>query len=263
MLPVPVGQNADWLTPVNAAYAYQQPDNNSLGGIAILGMLDNSSIDSLPRSFDTNLLLNEDFGFLLSAKAFMKNIILPSLPKAFQGNSHVYDFALNADNSITLSRGFNLNSVKVGLIYYTPNVTAVNYHLDDNSMRCYVATSTDITGLAQAYVTNSVTSNNLSAFNVFSRTLSFLNDPNKSTTQDSHIPCWEKVLGGLTFGIMNVVIEAVSLAIENSVGDLTSTKTAQALGNVAPGLVSWSGQKSIKVNAGGLSDNVFMQGSLN
>ena len=126
-----------------------------------------------------------------------------------------------------------------------------------------MATHTDITGLAQAYVTNSVTSNNLAAFDADSRTLSFLNDPNKSTTQDVYIPCWEKVLGALTFGIMNVVIEAVSLAIENSVGDLTSSKTAQALGDVAPGLVSWSGQQSIRVNAGGLADNVYMQGSLN
>lgn len=263
VLPVPTGQNADWLTPIRATYAYQQPIDKALGGIAILGVLSSASINNLPRTFDTNLLLNKDFGFILSGQAFMQNVILPSLPGAFQGNCHVNDFRLNADGSITMAEGFNLNSVKVGLIDYTPNVTAVNYHIDDNSMRCYVATSTDITGLTDAYVTNSVTSNNVSTFNVSTRTLSFLNDPNKSSTQDSHIPCWEKVLGSLTLGIMNVVIEAVSLAIENSVGDLTSSKTAQSLGNLAPGLVSWSGQQSITVNAGGLVDNVYMQGSLN
>lgn len=263
MLPVPTGQNADWLSPVNVAYAYQQPVDNSLGGIAILGMLNNSPIDNLPRNFDTNLLLDKDFGFVLSGKAFMQNVILPSLPAAFQGNCHVNDFSLNPDGSITMSEGFNLNSVRVGLIDYTPNVTSVNYHIDDNSMRCYVETSTDITGLSDAYVTNSVTSNNMSAFDVSSRTLSFLADPNMATTQDSHIPCWEKVVGALTLGIMNVVIEAVSLAIQNSVGDLTSSKTAQSLGNLAPGLVSWSGQQSITINVGGLADNVYMQGSLN
>jgi hypothetical protein len=84
-----------------------------------------------------------------------------------------------------------------------------------------------------------------------------------STTQDSHIPWWEDVLGVFTLGIMNLVIAAVSLAIQNSVGNLTSSKTAQSLGSVAPGLVSWSGQESINVNRGGLSDNVYMQGSLN
>ncbi|SRR6266481_474928 len=262
MLPVPTGQNSDWLMPVNSAYAYQQPVDNSLGGIAILGMLSNSSINTLPLTFDTNLLLDKDFGFILSSQAFTQNVILPSLPASFQGNCNVNDFTMNPDGSITMAEGFNLNSVRVGLIDYTPNVTAVNYQIDDNSMRCYVATSTNITGLTDAYVTNSVTSDNVSAFDVSTRTLSFQQDPNMSTTQDSHIPCWETVVGGLTLGIMNVVIEAISLAIENSVGGLTSSKTAQSLGSLAPGLVSWSGQQNITINAGGLNDNVYMQGSL-
>lgn len=263
MLPVPVGENANWLTPVNAAYAYQQHDDNTLGGIAILGVLDDTSINSLPLNFDTNLLLDHDFGFILSAKAFMKNVILPALPNAFKGNCHVNDFKLNNDGSITMAHGFNLNSVKVGLIDYTPEVTSVNYHIDDTTMRCYVATHTDITGLTQAYVTNSVTSNNPSAFNTDTRTLSFQKDPHMSTTQNTHIPCWEKVAGAFTLGIMNVVIEAVSLAIEDSVGNVTSSKTAQSLGNIAPGLVSWNGQKNVNINAGGLADNVYMQGTLN
>ena len=263
MLPVPTGQNADWLAPANATYAYQQPVGGALGGIAVLGVLSNRSINNLPPRFDTNLLLDKDFGFMLSGPAFMQHVILPSLPMGFQGNCHTNDFTVNADGSITRAEGFNLNDVRVGLINYTPNVTAVNYHIDDTTMRCYVATSTDITGLKDAYVTNTVTSNNPSAFNPATRTLSFRNDPHKSTTQDSHIPCWEKGLGALTLGIMNVVIDAVSLAIQNSVGDLTSSKTAQSLGNLAPGLVRWSGQQSVTVDAGGLADNVYMQGSLN
>ncbi|WP_082710302.1 TULIP family P47-like protein [Burkholderia sp. TSV86] len=263
MLPVPTGQNADWLTPVNVAYAYQQPINNSLGGIAILGMLSNRSIDSLPRNFDTNLLLNKDFGFILSGQAFMQNVIIPSLPAAFQGNCHMNDFSLNSNGSITMRERFDLNSVRVGLIDYTPTVTAVNYHIDDSSIRCYVATSTDISGLSGAYVTNSVTSNNMSAFNVSSRTLSFLADNEMTITKDSHIPCWEQAIGILTLGIMNIVIDAISLAIQNSVGNLTSSKTAQSLGKLAPGLVTWSGQQSITVNAGGLANNIYMQGSLN
>jgi Clostridium P-47 protein len=262
VLPVPVGQNADWLTPSAAAYAYQQPIDGSLGGIAILGVLGGGSSANLPRTFDTNLLANEDFGFLLSAQSFQKNVILPSLPGAFRGNCQVGDFALSPGGVITSSERFNLDSVKVGLIDYTPNVSAVSYHIDDDSMRCYVATSTDITGLRDAYVTNSVTSNNVASFDPSSRTLSFGADPHMAVTQDTHIPCWEKALGALTFGIMNVVIEAVSLAIETSVGNVTSSKTAQALGNLAPGLVSWSGQRSIAVNAGGLADNVYMQGKL-
>lgn len=262
MLPAPSSDSAGWLTPVSASYAYQQRDDNTLGGIAILGVLDNSPIGELPRDFDTRLLRDEDFGFLLSAKALMRHVILPSLPAAFRGNCHRNDFKLNTDNTITLAEDFYLDSVRPALIWYRPRVTNVRFEIADDAMRCYVATHTDITGLAQAYVTNSVTSRNLAAFNAATRTLSFLRDPHTSSTQDPHIPCWEKVLGSLTFGIMNVVIEAVALSIENAAGNVTSQKTAQALGDIAPGLVSWNGQNGITVNAGGLAGNVYMQGRL-
>jgi hypothetical protein len=263
LLPTPVGENADWLTPVSSAYCYQQPvDTTALGGIAILGALTNADVSGYPANFDSTLLAGEDFGFVLSAQAFMQNVILPALPASFQGNCNAGDLTLNADGSITMGQGFNLNDVTVGAIDYTPSVTSLRYAINDTAMDCYVATSTDITGLVDASVSNSVTSSNQSTFDVQTRLLSFADDPNKSTTEDTHIPWWESVLGALTLGIMNVVIEAVSLAIENSAGDVTSSATAQSLGSVAPGLVSWTGQQSVVINAGGLADNIYMQGSI-
>jgi hypothetical protein len=121
----------------------------------------------------------------------------------------------------------------------------------------------NISGLADAYVTNSVTSKNQANFNCTNCTLSFLADPNMVITKDVNIPWWEKALGALTLGIMNVVIECVSLAIENAGANITSSQTAQSLGAVAPGLVSWNGQSAVTIDAGGIADNVFMQGKLN
>ncbi len=263
ILPVPVGQNADWLTPVTATYAYQQSvDPTALGGIAILGALTGADVSAYPVAFDGTLLQGQDFGFVLSASSFMRNVVAPALPGAFQGNCQPNDLSVNGDGSITLAQGFSLNSVEVGLIDYTPQVTDLRYAIDDTAMDCYVATSTDITGLTDASVSNTVTSRNQAAFDTQTRLVSFQPDPNESTTQDTHIPWWESVLGSLTLGLMNVVIEAVSLAIENAAGDLTTSATAQSLGAVAPGLVSWSGQQAISIDAGGLADNVYMQGSL-
>jgi len=260
VLPVPTGQNSDWLTPKAMAYAYQQPSNNTLGGLAILGLLDSTDMSNLPRYFDSNLLVQKDFGFILSARPFMQNVIMPALPAAFGGNALINDFALNSDNIIVQSQPFSLDDVKVGLINYSPDVTSLSFSIEDTSMRCFVDTKTDITGLVDAYVTNSVTSNNQSYFDVSTRMLTFLNDPNKTVTEDKYIPWWESVLGALTLEIMNVVIDAISLAIENAVGDLVSSKTATALGTVAPGLISWNGQDNINITAGGLEDNVYMQG---
>lgn len=193
----------------------------------------------------------------------MKNVILPTLPATLHGNARVDDFSVNVGQAtITLAKNFNLNSVKVGAIYYTPEVTSLQFQIEDTFMRCAVATKTNITGLASAYVTNSVSSRNPSAFDAATRTLSFEKDPHIVTTQNTHIPWWESVVGALTLGIMNVVIEAISLAIENAVGGADASTTASHFGQVAPGLVSWSGQENVTITHGGLEDNIYMQGAL-
>ena len=262
LLPVPTKQ-ASWLTPVEQRYVYQQPTDGSLGGIAILGLLDEREIGHLPKNYDSHLLSHgDDFGFILSAEMFMKNIILPSLPNAYGGNATASCFRVDS-NKIVTTRRFDLDRVKVGLIHYTPEVKSASFEITDTSMRCYTDTKTDITGLTDANVTNTVTSNNQSRFDVKKRTLRFLKDPHESSTKDEHIPWWEKILGGLTLGIMNAVIAAISLAIQDAVGSLVNSKTAETLGNVAPGLVSWHGQKNMTVTVGGLEDNVYMAGKLN
>jgi hypothetical protein len=262
VLPLPAGQNSNWLMPTCFEYCYQQPVDNTLGGIAILGLLGGKQPNGLSPYFDTTLLQNQDVGFILSADQFMANVVLPALPAALKGNAALNNFTINGA-AIQMETSFNLNNVKVGLIDYTPNVTALQFQLEDNYMQCYIATHTKISGLADAYVTNSVTSKNQVSFNCTNRTISFVNDPNMTVTKDVSIPWWEKALGALTLGIMNVVIECISLAIENAGANITSSQTAKALGAVAPGLVSWNGQNTVTINAGGLADNVFMQGTLN
>jgi len=162
VLPTPKGANSAWLTPQSPTYCYQQPNDGSLGGLAVLGLLSDASSAPFPRTFDATLLVNGDFGFVLSAGQFMKNVILPTLPATMHGNARVDDFRVNTEQStIILAKNFNLNSVKVGAIYYTPEVTSLKFQIEDTYMRCAVATKTDITGLASAYVTNSVSSRNL------------------------------------------------------------------------------------------------------
>lgn len=260
VLPAPTGNDSAWLTPKELAYCYQQPDDGSLGGVAILGLLDAGEIKNLPRNFDSDLLLKKDFGFALSAKQFMAHIILPTLPSSMGGNAQANDFSINAGGDITLNHSFDLDKVKVGLVHYTPKVKSLSFQIEDEFMRCYVATKTDITGLSGAYVTNSVSSKNQSSFDVNTRTISFEKDPDMATTQDKHIPWWESLVGVLTLDIMNVVIDAISLAIEDAVVDLDSSKTAESFGQVAPGLVSWTGQNSVSVTNGGVEDNVYFQG---
>ena len=77
-----------------------------------------------------------------------------------------------------------------------------------------------------------------------SRSIAFAKDPHKSITHSSHIPWWEKLLGGLTAGIMNVVIDAVSLAIEDAVTGAIGNTGISSNGMGAQ-LVTWPGQNAI------------------
>ncbi len=260
ILPVPTGQNSDWLTPTVVAYGYHQPKDGALGGVAILGMLEGTGTP--PPYFDPQLLDGYDFGFALSSRALLQHVIVPSLAQSLQGNAWPGDFAVTGNTTITLTNSFNLNPVQVAAIDYIPEVKNLVFEIQETAMRCYIATKTPITGLLYAYVTNSVQSINPARFDPGSRRLSFLSDPNMSVTQDKYIPWWESVLGALTFGLMNAIVAAISLAIENSVGAVVDSKTASSLGAVAPGLISWQGENEVVIQNGGLADNVFMQGKM-
>lgn len=134
--------------------------------------------------------------------------------------------------------------------------------IQDTRMQCYLDSTTDITGLIDAYVTNSVTAHNESHFDPTARKLSFLSDPKKSVTSDKHIPWWEEFIGTLTLGIMNAVIDGISLAIEDAAADAVASKDASALGQIGPGLVTWHGQPTLTITGGGLEDNIYMVGTL-
>lgn len=261
LLPTPTGTNSTWLIPQSLAYCYQQPNDGSLGGLAILGLLRDASTALLPRTFDATLLMSSDFGFLLSAAQFMQHVVLPALLATLQGKARPDDLHVDVEGgTLTLAKSFDLDRVKVGLINYTPKVTALCFYIEGTFLQCAVTTRTNITGLASAFITNSVSSRHSTVFDRKTRTFSFQKDPNVVTTQNTHIPWWESVVGVLTLGIMNVVTKAVSLAIEDAVSRMESSKTAAHFGHVTPGLVSWSGQEDITIVRGGMQNTIYMQG---
>ena len=260
LLPAP-STDVAWLRPARQAYCYQQPSGGSLGGMAILGVLDDRDITDLPRNYDGKLLAGSDFGYVLAGNQYLRNIVVPALPGAYGGSASPGNFRVTGE-TIGLASGFSLNSVRVGLINYTPEVTSFSMEIQDTRMQCYLDSTTDITGLIDAYVTNSVTAHNESHFDPTARKLSFLSDPKKSVTSDKHIPWWEEFIGTLTLGIMNAVIDGISLAIEDAAADAVASKDASALGQIGPGLVTWHGQPTLTITGGGLEDNIYMVGTL-
>jgi len=252
---------ASWLTLKQLTYAYQQNDDNELGNLAVLGMLSDVSIKNIEPVFDTQLMQGgHDFGFVLAASRFFEHVLLPAMPQAYRG-SNASQFSWDGATKISNHGNVTLDKVKVGLIWYPPVIQNLDIHLEGNLIRTTAAGRCDITGLDDAYISFSVASKNPGQYLPASRSIAFAKDPHKSITHSSHIPWWEKLLGGLTAGIMNVVIDAVSLAIEDAVTGAIGNTGISSNGMGAQ-LVTWPGQNAITPTGGGLEDNFYFQGTL-
>ncbi|TVR09427.1 MAG: hypothetical protein EA385_07185 [Salinarimonadaceae bacterium] len=252
---------ASWLTLKKLAYTYLQTEDDVLGSLAVLGMFDDVDISKQNRVFDSALLRKGDqFGFVLAGSRFFQHILLPAMPGAYRGSS-ASQFYWTGGTSIINKGNVTLDKVKVGAIWYPPVISSLNVSLVGSQIRTIAAGTCDITGLADAYISFSVTSQNESSYNAASRTISFLPDPHKSITHSAHIPWWEKVIGVFTAGIMNVVIEAVSLAIEDAVSGAVGHTGVSSAGMGAQ-LVTWPGQSAVTPTDGGLEENFYFRGSL-
>lgn len=252
---------ASWLTLKTLAYTYLQTEQDKLGSLAVLGMFDDVDVSQQNRVFDSALLRPGDqFGFILAGSRFFQNILLPAMPAAYRG-SNAGQFRWTGGTQIVNAGNVTLDKVKVGAIWYPPVINSLNVSLVGSQIRTIAAGRCDITGLADAYISFSVTSQNLSSYAPASRTISFLPDPHKSITHSAHIPWWESLIGALTAGIMNVVIDAVSLAIENAVSGAVGGTGVSSAGMGAQ-LVTWPGQDAVTPTDGGLQDNFYFRGTL-
>ncbi|GJL53750.1 MAG: hypothetical protein NPIRA02_08820 [Nitrospirales bacterium] len=251
-------KNAGWLTLKEIVYAYQQDMDKELGSFAILGMLTTTDISSHSHVYDPSLLRpSDDFGFMLSGQQFMKNLLLPKMPKAYKG-SKASEFRLSG-NTIVNHGKVHLKEVEYGAIWYSPYITHLDIHINESSIRTIVAGRCAITGLTGAYVTFSVTSNNAAKFNPSGPFLTFEKDRHKHVTHSKYIPGWEEWLGVLTLGILNGVAAIVGNGVEDSVSSAVS-ETGVSASSMGAAMVTWPGQETVKFEDGGLLDNFYMRG---
>lgn len=254
-----VPNNNEWLSVKKMIYVYQQYIDNTLGNLAILGMLSDCDISSQSNVFDENLLRQgDDSGFVLSGEKFLQNIIMPKLPNSYKG-SNINQFKMS-EGCIFNNGDINLNKVKVGAIWYPPIINTLKIYIDNQYIRTHAEGKCNITGLAEAYITFSIDSKNEAVFQLDGPGITFLDDKNKVVSTSKHIPWWEEALGALTLGIMNTVIEIVSECIENSISNVISNTgiSGQELGAF---VVKWQNQEDISFDDGGLVDNFYMRGN--
>lgn len=241
-------------------YTWYQPIHDSMMGfLVILGVMDDRDISKLPLIVDHALLYDSNNNaykavFLLSTEKFMSEFMVKAMPAIFSG-SHISDYNLSGDKIVN-NGNIPLTPVKSGAISYDPYISSFDFHIDDDKTVTVLSGRCPIKGLTNAYVDFSLTSKNLVQYNTVNNLLILKADPNFSVTANSDIPSWEKWIGILSLGVLNLVIECVTDALESDIKDrlVNYSLNARTLGIDA---VHWG--VDLSICNGGFSDNLYIR----
>ena len=156
---VPPGA-ASGLAPKRFVYHYDQPVAANGAFLAILASVTDRDVSHLKRAVDPALLAGAyDLFFLLAPGLFLQTVIRPSLPASFGHGATSENFLYSAGRIINNGR-LGIDGKKVGLITYYPSVDSLSIEVDADDLLSVASGSFDITGLADANVTFSVTTRN-------------------------------------------------------------------------------------------------------
>ena len=245
-----------WLTPVSADYVIL----STLGGdvyLAILAVTTSRSISGLKRIVDPGIISSSNnAGLFISSELFMKNVILPVIPRVYSGTSSS-DFQYNSSSgTITNVRPFGMPSVKSGAITYHPEVNSLTVSLQGGNLVTSLSGSVDLKAGINMTFSEGVT--NRSQFNATNQQLIFLEDNSPSSDHHVSVP-WYFVGGAvIALAIANIVASIIASSINNTLNDRAKVTISDSL---APS-VQWSGTTPIAFNTAGLDGLLYLQGTL-
>lgn len=241
-----------WLTPVRSRYGYQQPAGGQSGYLAVFSVTTERDLSGLSTQIDSDLVsLSYPLAFLISGPLFLEHMILPLLPAAFSGTDTSY-FAF-ANNTISLTKPFNLKGVAPASITYTPVAHAMAIAIDDNKLTNSLSGTVGL-HMPHASMSFSVSTKNVLQYDVANNSFSFLPDPSPVTKSEKHIPWYDYALIGLAGGIAVGIFAIVINVVADEVRDAINSGGAGGRLNDAPAkVVAWRGMQAITVRSAGLS----------
>ena len=241
-----------WLTPVRSRYGYQQPRGGPSGYLAVFSVTTDRNVSGLSTQIGSDLVSSSyPLSFIISGPLFLAHVILPLLPAAFPGTNASY-FAF-ANNTISLTKPFNLKGVAPAGITYTPVAQSLTIAVNDNKLSNSMSGTVDL-HMPNASMSFSVSTQNVLQYNPSTNSFTFLSDPSPVTKSEKNIPWYDYILiglaGGIAIGIFAIVINVVA----DEVRDAINSGGAGGELNDAPAkVVAWSGMETITVRAAGLS----------
>jgi len=254
---VPPGTNT-WLTPVASDYAYLEKIGAGSGYMAVLSVTTPRPIDNLPRTIDPNAILGDFTGsFVISEALFLKNVILPFLPTAYQAPSTVF-YLDEAARAIRNHGPFETIPVKSGAIVYHPVITGLSVSMDGEGLATTVEGRCDLK--AGINMTFGISTRNRSSFNPAFKSISFLPDPNPQSRHSADIPWYFWFLGPLAVLITELVVKLISDSIASQLDALA--RDALSIARNPPQSVQWTGAHLLDTATAGVNGAFFMMGNV-
>jgi hypothetical protein len=237
------------------AYCYQASTTGGLGGIALLGTLNSSSLPSLQKTFDTTLLTTNTIG-IVTSYACTLGFLAPVLANSFGGGCSATLFEVNYTSSTIYScQSFNANNLNsIAFRTITPTINTTCFQLYNGQLIGTVTATVPITGFSNASI-NSTSSSCNSCYYNNNGTFGFLTDTNASQSNSKNIPWYDYMLGAMP---ISGAIENEIPNYANNIGTSINIDFAQHFGT----LVQWCNQSNISIVAGGAGTSLYLQANI-
>lgn len=142
-----------WLKPTYTSYAYFNGVNEDSSYFGVLNMVEGHSAQDLSHQLPPSAIPPGGNGSLLiSGPMFLEQMVLPGLPKAFEGSSPK-DFEIAGGGSVIRNtKTIRMHDIEVGKAGYTPYVQDFQFQVVGDEMQIHSRVKVNISPGIDAYV---------------------------------------------------------------------------------------------------------------
>lgn len=254
---VPPATNS-WLTPKKSAYGYVKRQSDAMGYLAILSVTDGRDITNLQRNVDpAGFPNNANSAFLISDRLFLLNSVATALARAFNAPIEIFIFDEKSRTLKTTARVYS-QQIKVGLIWYTPEITTLGIQSGDGYLDGQYSGSVDMKAGIMMYY--SIHAKNAGQYDRASGTLIFHPDPKPVTSHKAKVPWWWYLTGIITVAIVEVVVSIISSDLAKKVTD--DNRERLAFGKNPPTSIILGDGSGIVVTDINVAGGIRLQGNV-
>ncbi|PIG95165.1 TULIP family P47-like protein [Gloeocapsopsis sp. IPPAS B-1203] len=144
-----------WLKPTYTSYGYSDGATDEKSYFGVLNMTDDRSPEGLENHLPPAAIPEEArASFSIAMERFLEKMVLPGLPKGFPNASDT-DFTLANNNTVIQNtRTVIADKIKVGLIWYTPEIETFELQVVGNEIQIHTITKVNISPGIDTFVDN-------------------------------------------------------------------------------------------------------------